>query len=230
MKTLGLVGGTGWVSTVDYYRLINQLTNKKLGGHHSAKLILYSLNFADIVAFNRVDDTESIYGMIKNACAKLTDAGADGVVLCANTLHKFADRLQREVDKPIIHIAAAVSTEVARANLSRVGLIGTKHTMEGDFYTAKFSSAGISIITPDESDRDLVNSIIYNELLLEDYREESKTALLGVIGRLASMGADGIILGCTELPLVIEDNDCELPLFNTLTIHCHAAVAFALGM
>jgi aspartate racemase len=226
MKTLGLVGGTGWVSRLDYYRLINQGINRELGGHEFARLVLYSINFADIVAGNEKGDTESIFFLIKDATEKVIRSGAEGIVLCANTLHKFVDRLKTEINVQIIHIARAVAREINIRNLSIVGLMGTKHTMEGDFYISEL--ANISTIVPIAADMECLNATIYDELLLEIFNEKSRRELIEIMKRLKLKGAEGIVLGCTELPLIVHDNDFELPLFNTTAIHADAAVAFAL--
>jgi len=229
MKTLGLVGGTGWVSTVDYYRLINQGINAALGGHEFARCILYSLNFGDIVACNERNDTEGIYTLIKAATEKVIQGGAEGIVICANTLHKFADRLQKEINVPLIHIAEATAREINQHNLSVVGLLGTQYTMEEDFYTSKLAAANIRTLVPEKADREFINTTIYNELLKEVFKEESKKRFLEIMKKLQVQGAAGIIMGCTEIPLLIQPDDFNLPLFNTTAIHARAAVNFALG-
>ena len=229
MKTLGLVGGTGWVSSVDYYRLINQGINEALGGHEAARCILYSINFADIVNCNKRNDTEGIYALVKDATEKVIQAGAEGIILCANTLHKYADRLQEEIEVPIIHIAEATAREINDRHLSTVGLLGTQYTMEEDFYTSKLEAANIRTIVPETEDRTFIHATIFNELLKEIFQEKSKTRLLDIMKKLQLQGAEGIILGCTEIPLIIQDDDFDLPLFNTTLIHARAAVDFALG-
>jgi aspartate racemase len=229
MKTLGLVGGTGWVSSVDYYRLINQGINKALGGHQFARCILYSINFGDIVVLNQRDDNEGIYALIKDAAAKTIQGGAEGIVLCANTLHKFADRLQGEIDAPIIHIADATAREINQMGFSTVGLLGTKYTMEEDFYTSRLKAANINAIVPEKPDREYINNVIFNELLKEIFTDESKSRFLEIMAKLRQQGAQGIVLGCTEIPLIIKDDDFDLPLFNTTEIHARAAVDFAIG-
>jgi aspartate racemase len=229
MKTLGLVGGTGWVSSVDYYRLINQGVNKALGGHEFARCILYSINFGEIVALNQRNDTEGTYELIKDAAEKVIQAGAEGIVICANTMHKFADRLQEEIEVPIIHIAEATAREVNSRNLHSVGLLGTKYTMEEDFYTSKLEAANIRTIVPEASDREFINSTIYDELLKEIFKNESKNRFLEIMKKLQERGAEGIVLGCTEIPLIIKEDDLDLPLFNTTAIHARAAVNFAIS-
>jgi aspartate racemase len=229
MKTLGLVGGTGWVSTIDYYRLINQRINEVLGGHEFARCILYSLNFGDIVACNDRNDTEGIYALIKDATEKVIQGGAEGIVLCANTLHKYADRLQKVINVPIVHIAESTAQEINKKNLTIVGLLGTKYTMEEDFYTSKLEAANIRTIVPEKEDREFINATIYSELLKEIFKDESKKRFLEIMIQLQQRGAKGIILACTEIPLIIKDDDFHLPLFNTTAIHARAAINFALG-
>ncbi|UCC80574.1 MAG: aspartate/glutamate racemase family protein [Candidatus Zixiibacteriota bacterium] len=229
MKTLGLVGGTGWVSSVDYYRLINQGINKALGGHEFARCILYSINFGDIVVLNQRNDSDGIYELIKDATDKVIQAGAEGIVICANTMHKFADRLQEEIGVQIIHIAEATAREVNSRKLHSVGLLGTRYTMEEDFYTSKLEAANIRTIVPEASDREFIDATIYNELLKEIFKNESKNRFLEIMKKMQEQGAEGIVLGCTEIPLIIKEDDLDLPLFNTTAIHARAAVDFALS-
>lgn len=228
MKTLGLVGGTGWVSSVDYYRLINQGINAALGGHEFARCILYSINFADIVACNQRNDSEGLFTLIEDATNKVILGGAEGIILCANTLHKYADRLQKRINIPLIHIAEATAKEVNDKKLDTVGLLGTKYTMEKDFYTSKLEAANIRTVIPELADREFINETIYNELLKEIFKEKSKKRFLDIMKNLQVRGAEGIILGCTEIPLIIREDDFDLPLFNTTAIHARAAVKFAL--
>lgn len=229
MKTLGLVGGTGWVSTVDYYRLINQGVNKALGGNQFARCILYSFNFGDIAACNERDDMEGIYNLIKDAAHKTIQGGAEGIVLCANTMHKFADRLLEEIDVPIIHIAEATALEIIQKGFSTVGILGTKYTMEGEFYTSKLRASNIRALVPEKPDREFINGVIYNELLKEIFKDDSKNRFLEIMDKLRRQGVEGLVLGCTEIPLIIKDDDFDLPLFNTTEIHAAAAVEFALN-
>jgi len=228
MKTLGLVGGTGWVSSVDYYRLLNQGINSVLGGFEFARCILYSINFADIAACNQRNDSEGLFALIDDADNKVILGGAEGIILCANTLHKYADRLQKNINIPIIHIAEATAKEINDKKLSTVGLLGTKYTMEEDFYTSKLEAVHIRTIIPELEEREFINKTIYNELLKEIFKEKSKNRFLDIMKKLQVRGAEGIILGCTEIPLIIHEDDIDLPLFNTTAIHARAAVKFAL--
>jgi aspartate racemase len=229
MKTTGLIGGTGWVSTLQYYRLINQETNRRLGGLNSARCILYSLNYADINECNLRDDHEGVYSLVLDAALKLKNASADFLVLCANTLHQYVDRLTDEVKLPIVHIADAVAAEIKRKGLPAIGLLGTRFTMEMDFYTKRLEAAGIKSIVPAKSERTYIHDTIMGELLKEIFKPESKKRFLEIINDLEEKGAQGIVLGCTEIPLLIRQQDTHLPVFNTLELHAIAAVDFALN-
>ncbi len=228
MQTMGLIGGTGWVSTTEYYRLINQETNRLLGGHNSARIILYSFNYADINECNLRDDHEGVYRYVLDAARRLRDASADFIVLCANTLHQYAERLEEEVKLPIVHIADAAAAEIKKKGLSTIGLLGTRFTMEMDFYTKRLSEAGITSLVPEKPERNYIHSVIMDELLKENFRPESKKRFLEIIDGLEKQGAQGIVLGCTEIPLLIKQEDVPLPVFNTLQLHAKAAVDYAL--
>lgn len=229
MKTIGLIGGTGWVSTLEYYRLINEETNKQLGGHNAARCILYSFNYADINECNLREDHSGVYKLVLDASIKLKKASADFIVLCANTLHQYVEQLNEEVKLPIIHIADATAVEIKKQKLSTIGLLGTKFTMEMDFYTKRLSDAGIKSLVPDKSERLFIHNSIMTELLKEEFKPETKKRFLEIIIDLEQKGAEGIVLGCTEIPLLINQADTHLPVFNTLKIHAKAAVDFALN-
>lgn len=229
MKTIGLIGGTGWVSTLEYYRIINKETSKRLGGHNAARCLIYSFNYADINECNIRDDHEGVYRLVLDAAFRLKKAGADFLVLCANTLHQFVERLDDEIKFPIVHIADATAAEIMRKNISTIGLLGTKFTMEMDFYVKRLSNAGISSLVPEKAERILIHSVIMNELVKEQYNQDSKKKFLEIINDLEKKGAQGIVLGCTEIPLLINQQDTRLPVFNTLEIHAKAAVDFALS-
>ena len=229
MKTIGLIGGTGWVSTIEYYRTINLEINKRLGGHNAARCILYSFNYADINECNLREDHAGVYKIVFDAAAKLKEASADFIVLCANTLHQYADDLQAEIKLPIVHIAEATASEIKKQGLSKIGLLGTKFTMEMDFYTKLLSSAGIESLVPEKPERLFIHSTIMNELLREIFKPEAKKRFLEIINDLEQKGAEGIVLGCTEIPLLIKQEDTHLPVFDTLEIHAQAAVDFALN-
>lgn len=227
MKTIGLIGGTGWVSTIQYYRLINKETNRKLGGHNSGRCILYSFNYADIHECNQRDDHEGVYKLVLDAALKLKNASADFLVLCANTLHQYVERLTDEVKLPIVHIADAAAEEIKKKGLSAIGLLGTRFTMEMDFYTKRLAAAGINSLVPGKEERLFIHSTIMYELLKEDFKPESKKRFLEIINDLEQKGAQGIVLGCTEIPLLIKQEDTHLPVFNTLELHAKAVVEFA---
>lgn len=230
MKTLGLIGGTGWPSTVEYYRKINEGVNAKLGGLNFARCILFSFNYGEINELNRLKDMETLYKRLASAAETLEIAGAEGIILCANTLHQFAGRLADETDVPLIHIADATAEEIKNKGLSKVGLLGTKPTMEMDFYKAKLRQKGIDVFLPDEKARDFIHRAIMDELVKNVFLPETQHAFIRIIESFEQEGAQGVILGCTEIPLLIQQDDYPLPMFNTLEIHAEAAVNFALDL
>jgi aspartate racemase len=229
MKLLGLVGGTGWISTIEYYRIINQEVNRRVGDLQSARLILYSFNYAVIHELNEKHDADGQFALVLDAAKKLTSIGAEGIMLCANTLHQFADRLEKQISVPLIHVATATAKQIKKQGLSTVGFLGTKYTMEMGFYKTRLNKENIKILMPDATERKFIHQTITDELLKGIFKEESKAGFLQIMNRLHSQGAEGIVLGCTEIPLLIKQQDTELPLFDTLRIHSLAAVDFALG-
>lgn len=229
MKTIGLIGGTGWESTAEYYKLINEKTNAKLGGLNFAKCILYSFNYAEINELNKANRIDEFFEPLLVACNTIIEAGAGCIMLCANTMHMFAEKLTMQIPVPLIHIAEATASDITRHGISKVGLLGTRYTMERDFYRNKLAASDIETIIPSESERDFVHNCIFEELLKSKFTEDSKSRLLEIIGNLKAGGADGIILGCTEIPLLIKDDDVDMPLFNTTELHAQAAVDFAIG-
>ena len=228
MQTIGMIGGTGWVSTAQYYRLLNEETNKHLGGLNSAKIVLYSFNYAEIDKLNLADDNAGVYKLVLDAAKKLKAAPVDCLMLCANTLHQYVDDLQEAVGLPIVHIADAAAAEISKHKLNKIGLLGTRATMEMDFYKKKLSNAGIETLVPGKPEREFIHNAIMNELLKENFRKETKEKFLNIINELEQSGAQGIVLGCTEIPLLIKQEDTHLPVFNTLELHAKAAVEFAL--
>jgi aspartate racemase len=229
MKTIGLIGGTGWISTLEYYRLINIEINSRLGDLNAARCLLYSFNYADIAELNRKNDHEGVLRMLTDAALKLENAGVDCIALCANTLHFYADDLQTKISKPIVHIATATAHEINAKGLSRVGLLGTRMTMEEDFYKNRLSQSGIETIVPDDRGRAFVHRTILNELLKDVFLDKTRAQLIDIIKKLQVQGAEGIILGCTEIPLLINQSDTHVTLFNTLEIHAKAIAEFALA-
>ena len=229
MKTIGMIGGTGWPSTLEYYRIINQETNKRLGGLNSARIFLSSFNYAEIDKLNKVEDHTGVYKLVLDAAQKLKTVSVDCIVLCANTLHQYVDDLEKETDLKIVHIADATAKEIRTKGLTKIGLLGTRFTMEMDFYTKRLSNSGIESLVPEKPEREFIHSAIMNELLKEKFNEETKEKLLNIINYLEQKGARGIVLGCTEIPLLIKQDDTQLPVFNTLEIHAKATVDFALS-
>ena len=229
MKTIGLIGGMSWESTATYYRLINELIKEKLGGLHSARLILYSVDFHDIERLQRSGDWNEAGTLLANTGRALQAGGAEFLVLCTNTMHKVSAAIEAATTIPLLHLADATAAAVHDAGLSCVGLLGTRFTMEQDFYRDRLArSHGLSVLVPELPDRDLVHRVIYEELCLGKINADSREAYRRVINNLVARGAQGIILGCTEIGLLIGPDDVDAPLFDTTEIHARAAVDFAL--
>jgi len=229
MKKIGLIGGISWVSTADYYKFINEGINKELGGVNFAECMIYSFNYDDIKRNNENNDWESTFNMLSKACQNLKNCGADAIVLCANTMHLIADRIEESVDLPLIHIASETAKEIEKKNVKKVGLLGTKFTMELDFFKDKLTAKGIQTIIPESDDRDFIHDTIFNELGKGLILEITKARYLSIIEKLIDNGAEGIILGCTEIPLLVKQEMVKVPVFDTALIHSNAAVAFALS-
>lgn len=229
MKTLGLIGGTTWVSTVDYYRLINQMVNKRLGGLNSARMLLYSVNFEEFRPPDTADGWENIAQRVISIARGLEQGGAEGLVLCANTLHKIANQVQEKIEIPIIHISEATAAEIGKSHLGKVALLGTKFTMQEPFYHDKLRAQGIETLIPDQDDRLYIHDAILDEMALEIFKPETKQRFLEIIADLQRRGAQAIVLGCTEIPILIKPADTTAPLFDTTHIHAQAAVDFALA-
>ncbi|MCF0074455.1 aspartate/glutamate racemase family protein [Dyadobacter sp. CY261] len=230
MKKLGLVGGMSWVSTVDYYRFINEEVNEKLGGLHFAECIIYSVNFNQFVSNNTAGRWDDSFKMLLHACQSLEKAGAEAIVLCANTAHAVADRLEAQLTLPLIHIVTATAKAIQAQGLTKVGLLGTRFTMEMDFYKDRLLSHGIVPMVPESQEtRDFIQDTLRDELGKGIIREETKRRYIAIIEELITKGATGIILGCTEIPMIISQEDVTVPVFDTTRIHSQAAVAFALS-
>jgi aspartate racemase len=229
MKTLGLLGGTTYLSTIDYYRMINEGVHARRGGDEYARCILHSFNFAEMVEFNKRRDWDGLLEVIVPAAENLKAAGAEGLLLCANTLHVIADRLEKRVKLPLIHIVDATAAEIRRNGLDRVSLLGTRYTMELSFFRDRLAWHGISSVIPDEADRDFIHRSIFDELGKNILRDETRRRYLRIIDALGIQGAQGSILGCTEIPLLIKQNDVTVPVFDTTALHSRAAVDFALA-
>lgn len=230
MKKLGLVGGISWASTLDYYRLLNEGINQQLAGLNFAECIIYSVNFNHFQQFNADYDWDATFELLYNAAENLKKSGAEAIVLCANTAHIVADRIEKQIGLPLIHITTATANAVKRKGLKRIGLLGTSYTMELDFYKDKLIEGGLEPLIPERSeDRDYIEDILRNELSRGIINPETKKNYLKIIQELIDRGAEGIILGCTEIPLLIKQEDVTVPVFDTIQIHVDAAVAFAVS-
>jgi len=230
MKTIGLVGGISWESTLEYYRVINQYTKERLGGFHSGKVVLYSVDFAEVEVRQHQGRWDELKGLMIDAAQRVEKAGAELLVICANTMHKMADDVQRNIRIPILHIGDVTAEAVKSRSIKKVGLLGTRFTMEQDFYKQRLiGKHGLEVIIPEEKEREDIHGILYNELCLGEIKATSKGVFQKIIAGLEARGAQGIILGCTEIPLLVSQNDYEIPLFDTTTLHARAAVDFALG-
>ncbi|SFU73717.1 aspartate/glutamate racemase family protein [Halomonas korlensis] len=229
MKTIGLIGGMSWESTQTYYRLINQGVKARLGGLHSARLVLYSVDFAEIEALQRRGDWAATAQILAEAARSLAAAGADFLVLGTNTMHKVAPQLEQAVEIPLLHIADATANELHRQGVTRVGLLGTRFTMEQAFYRERLEAQGIQVLIPDAAQRGRVHAVIYDELCRGEIRADSRAAYLEIVASLAGQGAQGVILGCTEIGLLIQPGDTDVPLFDTTAIHAEQAVEAALA-
>ena len=230
MKTIGLIGGMSWESTVEYYRIINQEVGRRLGGFHSAKILMYSVDFGEVEPLMREGRWEEIGGLVAGIAKTLQSAGADVILLCTNTVHKVASWIESAITIPFIHIADATGEEVSRRGIKKVGLLGTRYTMEEDFYRNRLTEKfGLSVVIPPDEERSLVNDVIFRELCHGVINQSSKHRLKNVIDELVARGAEGIILGCTEIPMLINEADCPVALFDTTLIHAGRAVDFALS-
>jgi aspartate racemase len=223
-----LVGGTGWISTIDYYRIINQEVNKRLGGQTTGKILLYSVDFGEIDAFHAKGDFDGVGALLTEAARKLVSIGADCILLCANTMHMHADRVQAAVPVPLIHMVEATARQIRAKAMKKIGLLGTKMTMEKEFYRKKLNDAGIEVLIPEKEEREFIQRTINDELVKTLFLPKSKQGFLDIIQRLGGRGAEGVVLGCTEIPLLIKQEDTNLPVFDTTRIHSLAAVDFAL--
>ncbi|CAN7700155.1 aspartate/glutamate racemase family protein [Duganella sp. LjRoot269] len=230
MKTIGLIGGMSWESTVPYYRQINETIKERLGGLHSAKIILYSVDFHEVEQLQRAGDWEGAGALLAHAARTLESAGADFLVVCTNTMHKVASAIEAAVRIPLFHIADPTAAAIKRDEYAKVGLLGTRFTMEQSFYRDRLRERhGIEVLVPELEDRDLVHRIIYEELCLGKVLPESRAQYLRVMAELAARGAQAIILGCTEISLLVDQRDATIPLFDTTGIHARAAAELALS-
>jgi aspartate racemase len=229
MKTIGLLGGMSWLSTIPYYRIINETVNTELGALHSARLLLYSVDFEEIETLQQAGRWDDAGVALADAARALERAGADFIVLCTNTMHRIADAIEDAVAIPLLHIADATADAIRAAGHSRVGLLGTRYTMEEPFYKDRLEQRhALEVLTPDPSDRELIHRVIYDELCAGLIRSESRAAFAAIAGRLVARGAQGIVLGCTEIGLLLGRADVPAPLFDTARIHAEAAARLSL--
>jgi aspartate racemase len=230
MKTIGMIGGMSWESSLEYYRLVNEGIKEKLGGLHSAKCVLVSVDFAEIELLQHAGRWDEATQAMLQAAQQVQAGGADFVLICTNTMHKMADEVQAGLRIPLLHIADATAAAVRTGGLQTIGLLGTRYTMEEDFYRGRLEKKhGLNVLIPETADRETVHRVIYDELVLGKIVPASKAAYLQIIDKLAARGAQGIILGCTEIGLLVRDGDCRLPLFDTTRLHAQAAVEYALA-
>ncbi|MGE7926379.1 aspartate/glutamate racemase family protein [Lysinibacillus xylanilyticus] len=228
MKTIGMIGGMSWESSAEYYRLLNEEVKQQLGGLHSAKCILYSVDFQEIEHYQAEGEWSKAGQVLAEAAQSLESAGAEFIVICTNTMHKVIDIITEKITIPILHIADATAYQIEKASLQKVALLGTKYTMEQDFYRARVEGFGIEVLVPFAEERTEVNRIIYEELCLGKIEQTSKDYYLQVIENLVQLGAQGIVLGCTEIGLLIKQEDVNVPVFDTTLLHAQAAVNMAI--
>lgn len=230
MKTIGMIGGMSWESSLEYYRIVNESVKIKLGGFHSAKCILYSVDFAEIENKQKEGKWQEAATTLISAAQGLELGGADFIILCTNTMHKLADEIQANINIPFLHIADATGRKIVAEGRKKIGLLGTRYTMEEDFYKDRLRQThGLEVIIPGDKERAEIHRVIYEELVLGKITQESKKIYLSTIDQLIHEGAEGIILGCTEIGLLVQSSDVRIPLFDTTRIHAEAAVEFALN-
>lgn len=228
LKTIGLIGGMSWESTVTYYKIINEVIKEKLGGLHSAKCVLYSLDFQEIEECQANGNWEKSGEILGEAAYNLEKAGADFIVICTNTMHKVVNQIKEKISIPILHIAEMTAEKILEKGLENIALLGTKYTMEQDFYKSKLIEKGINVIIPDKNDVEIINKVIYDELCLGTINSDSKKKFLEIVDKLRSKEAEGIILGCTEIGLLIKNADTDVPLFDTAIIHAEQAAMYSI--
>lgn len=229
MKTIGLVGGMSWESSLEYYRILNQRIKEELGGFHSAKCVMYSVDFEEIEKLQHKGKWDKLTHLMIDAAQRVEKAGAECVLICTNTMHKMAPEVESSIDIPLLHIADVTAKEIKKRDQKKVGLLGTKFTMEQEFYKGRLiKKHDIDVIIPDEEQREVIHYILYHELVQGEITETSKNKFKDIITSLQSRGAEGIILGCTEIPLLVKQKDYEIPLYDTTFIHAQAAVEWAI--
>lgn len=230
MKTIGLLGGMSWESTVEYYRLINEGIKSKLGGLHSAQIAMYSVDFEPIEQLQKSGDWESSGEILADAAKKIESAGADFLLICTNTMHKVAQQIEAAIQIPLIHIADATAEELIKNNMQSVGLLGTVFTMEQDFYKGRLQDKfGLNVVIPEKADREIVHKVIYQELCLGNVQTNSRNEYLRIIKDLSEQGAQAVVLGCTEIGILVKQSDTEIKLLDTTAIHAQKAVEMAIS-
>ena len=229
MKTMGLIGGMSWESSLEYYRIVNETVKEKLGGLHSCKCLMYSVDFGVIEALQHQNKWDELTKLMIEAAQNLKHGGADFIVICTNTMHKMAPEIETATGLNILHIADVTGAAISKDQIQKVGLLGTRFTMEGDFYKKMLKdNYDIEVIIPEDTDRQIIHDIIYNELCLGIIKDDSRQKYIDIINKLCANGAEGIILGCTEIPLLIKQSDVLIPVYDTTKIHAESAVEFAL--
>ncbi|NOU92581.1 amino acid racemase [Paenibacillus sp. LMG 31456] len=229
MKTIGLIGGMSWESSLLYYQIINQRVREKLGEHHSAKCLMYSVDFQEIKTYQHQGDWDKATKVMMDAAHKLESGGSDFIVICTNTMHKMAKEIEESVSIPLLHIADPTAKEIFKDRIKKVALLGTEFTMQQDFYKGRLNEQfGLNVMVPNETDQKVIHDIIYQELCLGIINKESKKSYLKIINRLHQEGAEAIIFGCTEITLLIKQDDCNIPVYDTTRLHAESAVDFAL--
>ncbi len=228
MKKIGLLGGMSWESSLEYYKILNELVKSKLGGSHSADCLLYSFDFHEIEVLQNKGNWKSLTKLMVDEAINLKNAGAEFIIICTNTMHLMAPNIEEKTGLKVIHIADATGDEVVKRNVKKVLLLGTKFTMEGTFYKERLENKGIQVLIPDVPDRQIIHDIIYNELILGILNPESKQIYINIIEKMKDKGVEGVILGCTEIPLLIKDKDVSVEVFDTTEIHAKAAIEYAL--
>lgn len=229
MKTIGMIGGMSWESTETYYRIINETVKRKLGGFHSAKILLHSVDFAQIETCQRNGEWDMVGDVLARAAVGLQRAGAELMILCTNTMHKVAPQIEQRIDIPFLHIAEATASQLVAHDIKKVALLGTKYTMQQAFYRDKIEASGITVMIPNEMQMDRVNDVIFGELCLGVVSPQSKQAYIQIIDALKAEGAEGVILGCTEIGMLIQQQDTALPVFDTTVLHAKMAAAAAMA-
>lgn len=224
MKTIGLIGGMSWESTAEYYRIINEEVKARMGGFHSAKCLLYSVDFGEIENYMRSNQWDKICKALIEAARNLENGGADFILLCTNTMHKLAKEIQGAIHIDLLHIADAAADEIIKANIKKIGLLGTRPTMEQEFYRTRLEEKGIQVFIPDDNDRVVIHKVIFEELCLGKIHQDSRREYKRIIEELIVKGAEGIVLGCTEIPLLIKKEDSQVPIYDTTYIHAVSAV------